>query len=163
MGDRGAGDVVANAEERAAMGAIVKEAISAGAVGFTTSRTVLHRSIEGETVPGTNADALELLTIAKSMCEAGSAVFEVATDLAPESNEFSWMDRIIDEMKCPVTYACVQNDIDPGQWQRLVDYAGQRPPGMYPQVAIRPPGMLICLEGSHPFVARPSYKVIANQ
>ena len=162
MGERGAGDVVANAEERAAMGAIVKEAVIAGAVGFTTSRTVLHRSIEGETVPGTDADALELLTIAKSMRDAGSAVFEVASDLAPESNEFAWMDRIIDEMKCPVTYACVQNDVDPSQWQRLVDYAGQRGPGMYPQVAIRPPGMLMCLDGSHPFVARPSYKAIAQ-
>lgn len=162
MGERGASDIAANAQERAAMADIVKQAIMAGAVGFTTSRTVLHRSVDGELVPGTEADAAELLTIAEGMRYAGAAVFEVASDLAPESKEFAWMDRIIDEMNCPVTYACVQNDEDPDQWKRLVDYAAARGPGMYPQVAIRPPGMLMCLEGSHPFVARPSYRAIAH-
>ncbi|MFT4583465.1 MAG: N-acyl-D-amino-acid deacylase [Gammaproteobacteria bacterium] len=163
MGERGAMDTQASEDERAAMANIVQQAVAAGAVGFTTSRTVLHRSIDGEVVPGTDADALELLTIAKGMQKAGSAVFEVASDLAPENNEFDWMDRIIDEMKCPVTYACVQNDEDPAQWQRLIDYAAQRNgQGMYPQVAIRPPGMLMCFSGSHPFVARPSYQAIAH-
>ncbi|MFT4562078.1 MAG: N-acyl-D-amino-acid deacylase [Gammaproteobacteria bacterium] len=163
MGEHGATDAQASEDERAAMANVVQEAIAAGAVGFTTSRTVLHRSIDGEVVPGTDADALELLTIAKGMQNAGSAVFEVASDLAPESNEFDWMDRIIDEMKCPVTYACVQNDEDPSQWQRLIDYAAKRDGrGMYPQVAIRPPGMLMCFSGSHPFVARPSYQAIAH-
>jgi N-acyl-D-aspartate/D-glutamate deacylase len=65
-------------------------------------------------------------------------------------------------MQCPVTYACVQNDDDPNQWRRLIDYAAKRTNGMYPQVAIRPPGLLMCLEGSHPFIARPSYKAIAH-
>ncbi|MDA0822257.1 MAG: amidohydrolase family protein [Proteobacteria bacterium] len=163
MGERGATDAQANEDERAAMANIVQQAVAAGAVGFTTSRTVLHRSIDGEVVPGTDADALELLTIAKGMRAAGSAVFEVASDLAPESNEFDWMDRIIDEMQCPVTYACVQNDEDPAQWRRLIDYAAKRNgQGMYPQVAIRPPGMLMCFSGSHPFVARPSYQAIAH-
>ncbi len=163
MGERGASDAEANADERAAMAAIVQESIAAGAVGFTTSRTILHRSIDGEVVPGTDADANELLAIAKGMRDAGSAVFEVASDLAPESDEFNWMDRIIDEMHCPVTYACVQNDADPTQWKRLIDYAAQRrTSGMYPQVAIRPPGMLMCLSGSHPFVGRPSYQAIEH-
>lgn len=162
MGERGAGDHAASEDECRKMAAIVGEAISAGAVGFSTSRTVLHRAIDGQVVPGTDADATELLSIAAAMRDAGSAVFEVASDLAPESEEFAWMDRIIDDMHCPVTYACVQNDDDPNQWKRLVDYAANRSSGMYPQVAIRPPGMLMCLEGSHPFVARPSYLAIAH-
>jgi len=162
MGERGATDAAAGEDERRRMAAIVGEAVSAGAVGFSTSRTVLHRAVDGEVVPGTTADAIELLAVAAGMRDAGGAVFEVASDLAPESEEFSWMDRIIDEMHCPVTYACVQNDDDPNQWRRLVDYAARRPRGMYPQVAIRPPGMLMCLEGSHPFVARPGYRAIAH-
>jgi N-acyl-D-aspartate/D-glutamate deacylase len=162
MGERGATDAAANADERGRMGAIVAEAVRAGAVGFSTSRTVLHRDVDGEVVPGTDADAIELLAIAAGMREAGGAVFEVASDLAPESDEFAWMDRIIDEMQCPVTYACVQNDDDPNQWRRLIDYVAKRTNGMYPQVAIRPPGLLMCLEGSHPFIARPSYKAIAH-
>ena len=131
MGERGATDAAANEDERRAMANIVGDAVRAGAVGFSTSRTILHRAIDGEVVPGTDADAIELLTIAAGM-------------------------------RCPVTYACVQNDTDPAQWKRLIDYAAARGPGMYPQVAIRPPGMLMCLEGAHPFLARPSYKALAH-
>jgi len=162
MGERGATDQDASAEERAAMAAIVGEGIRAGAVGFTTSRTVLHRAIDGEPVPGTSADALELLAIAKAMGEAGSAVFEVASDLAPESDEFAWMDAVIDEHRCKVTYACVQNNEDPAQWLRLLDHAARRGGGIYPQVAIRPPGVLMCLEGTHPFTGRPSYRALVD-
>jgi N-acyl-D-amino-acid deacylase len=162
MGERGASDQEANAEERAAMAAIVGEGIRAGAVGFTTSRTVLHRAIDGEPVPGTSADALELLAIAKAMGEAGSAVFEVASDLAPENDEFAWMDAVIDEHHCKVTYACVQNNEDPAQWLRLLDHAARRGGGIFPQVAIRPPGVLMCLEGTHPFTGRPSYQALAD-
>ena len=161
MGERGANNLDANADERAAMAALVKEAIVAGAVGFSTSRTVLHRAIDGAVVPGTTADALELTTIADAMGEAGGAVFEVASDLAPEGAELAWMDHIIDHAKCKVTYACVQNDDDPLQWQRLLAHAARRGGGLFPQVAIRPPGVLMCLEGTHPFTGRPSYRAIA--
>ena len=162
MGERGANNQAASAEERAAMAAIVQAGIAAGAVGFTTSRTVLHRAIDGEVVPGTTADALELTTIARAMGVAGGGVFEVASDLAPETSELAWMDAVIDEAGCKVTYACVQNNEDPSQWQRLLDYAARRGHGMYPQVAIRPPGMLMCLEGTHPFTGRPSYLALAH-
>ncbi len=161
MGERGATDIEANADERAAMAAIVKEGIAAGALGFTTSRTVLHRAIDGELVPGTTADALELTTIARAMGEVRESVFEVASDLAPESAELAWMNDVIGA-NCKVTYACVQNNDDPTQWQRLLDHAAQCGGGLYPQVAIRPPGVLMCLEGTHPFIGRPGYQAIAQ-
>lgn len=162
MGERAVTDVAASDDERAAMAAIVGEAVAAGAVGFSTSRTVLHRSVDGELVPGTEADAGELLAIAQAMGEQGGAVFEVASDLAPESAELGWMDRIIDETGCRVTYACVQNDEDPLQWRRLLEHAARRGGGMYPQVAIRPPGVLMCLDGTHPFTGRPGYLELAH-
>lgn len=162
MGERGATDEQATEQDRAGMGKIVGEALRAGAVGFTTSRTVLHRSIDGDVVPGTDADALELLAIGRSMRDAGGAVFEIASDLAPEVGEFSWMDKLADEENCRVTYACVQHDDDPDQYRRLLQHAENRRQGVYPQVAIRPPGVLMCLDGTHPFSARPSYKAIAH-
>ncbi len=162
MGDETATEGEASDAQREAMAAIVKEGIAAGAVGFTTSRTVLHRAIDGEVVPGTTADALELTTIARAMSEAGPAVFEVASDLAPEAAELEWMDQIIDETKLKVTFACVQSSEDPAQWQRLLGHAAQRSGGMYPQVAIRPPGMLMCLQGTHPFTGRTAYQAIAD-
>ena len=162
MGERGATNQDATAEERAAMAALVKEGILAGAVGFSTSRTVLHRAIDGEVVPGTTADALELTTIADAMGEAGGAVFEVASDLAPEARELAWMDHIVDVAGCKVTYACVQNDDDPLQWKRLLAHAARPGGGVFPQVAIRPPGVLMCLEGTHPFLGRPSYQALAH-
>ncbi|MGD9602205.1 MAG: amidohydrolase family protein [Gammaproteobacteria bacterium] len=162
MGERGATNAEATADERAAMAALVGEAIRAGAVGFSTSRTVLHRAIDGEVVPGTTADALELTTIADAMGAAGGAVFEVASDLAPEAAELAWMDHIIDRAHCKVTYACVQNDEDPLQWQRLLAHAARRRSGIHPQVAIRPPGVLMCLAGTHPFSGRPTYRALAH-
>ena len=162
MGERAITDVAASAEERHAMAKIVGQAIAAGAMGFSTSRTVLHRSIDGELVPGTEADQQELLDIATAMGNNGGGVFEVASDLAPESAELGWMDQIIDQTGCPVTYACVQNDEDPLQWRRLLEHAAHRGSGIFPQVAIRPPGVLMCLEGTHPFTGRPSYLEIAE-
>lgn len=162
MGERGASDEPATADDRRAMAHIVSEGIKAGAVGFTTSRTILHRSIDGEPVPGTNADAMELTAIADAMGAAGGGVFEVASDLAPENDEFAWMNHVIDKAGCSVTYACVQNSEDPAQWQRLLDYAARRGGGMVPQVAIRPPGVLMCLEGTHPFTGRPGYLELAH-
>jgi N-acyl-D-amino-acid deacylase len=162
MGERGATDEEANAEDRAGMGKIVAEAINAGAVGFTTSRTVLHRSIDGDVVPGTDADALELLSIGRAMRDAGGSVFEIASDLAPEAGEFAWMDRLADEENCRVTYACVQHDDDPEQYRRLLDHAERPGGGVFPQVAIRPPGVLMCLDATHPFSERPTYKAIQH-
>ena len=162
MGERGATNAAASADERAAMARLVGEAIRAGAVGFSTSRTVLHRAIDGEVVPGTTADALELTTIADAMGDAGGAVFEVASDLAPEAAELAWMEHIIEQSRCKVTYACIQNDDDPRQWQRLLAHAERRRGGIFPQVAIRPPGVLMCLEGTHPFSGRPTYQALAH-
>ena len=162
MGERGAANEPATEADRAAMAAIVRAGIQAGAVGFTTSRTVLHRAVDGEVVPGTHADTLELTAIARGMGEAGGAVFEVASDLAPETLELAWMDRVIDDFGCKVTYACVQNNEDASQWLRLLQHAERRGGGIHPQVAIRPPGMLMCLEGSHPFAGRPSYRALAH-
>jgi len=91
MGDRGARNEDATAEDIAAMSAIVAEGMAAGALGFSTSRTVVHTTKDGTVMPGTTAAADELLAIGKAMAGVGPGVFEVSAGMKPAEREFGWM------------------------------------------------------------------------
>ena len=121
MGERGAKNEKATPEDIEQMAAIVKEGLEAGALGFSTSRTLLHRAKDGEVVPGTYAEDEEVLGIGRMLGEVGHGVFEVASDLAPEGDELAWMSRLGKETGRPVSFACQQNPMDPDQWKRLLE------------------------------------------
>ena len=165
MGDRGANNEKATAEEVDAMAAIVKEGLEAGALGFSTTRTILHRAKDGELAPGTTADREEVVGIGRVLGEVGYGVFEVASDLAPEEEELDWMRQIGRETGRPVTFACLQNNEDPEQWKRLlaaVDEDRAEGGTLTPQVAQRPAGVLFSLESSgHPFILHAAYQKVA--
>jgi N-acyl-D-amino-acid deacylase len=165
MGDRGANNEKASPEEVDAMAAIVKEGLEAGALGFSTTRTILHRAKDGELAPGTTADREEVVGIGRVMGEVGYGVFEVASDLAPEEEELDWMRQIGRETGRPVTFACLQNNEDPEQWKRLLSAVDEdRAAGgtLTPQVAQRPAGVLFSLESSgHPFILHSAYQKVA--
>ncbi|MDH5236155.1 MAG: amidohydrolase family protein, partial [Acidimicrobiia bacterium] len=78
MGDRGAHNEPATPDDIEAMATIVREAIQAGALGFTTSRTLMHRAVDGEPVPGTFAAEDELFGIGRELGRLGAGLFEVA-------------------------------------------------------------------------------------
>src|SRR5277367_6518290 len=78
MGERGARNEPASPDDIAAMARLVQEAIEAGALGFSTSRTIGHRAIDGEPVPGTYAAEDELFGLGRAMAAGGQAVFELA-------------------------------------------------------------------------------------
>ncbi|NRA08543.1 MAG: amidohydrolase family protein [Myxococcales bacterium] len=173
MGDRGAHNEKASAEDIRQMAAITREALMAGALGFSTSRTILHRSKSGELVPGTVAGDEEVLGIGAALGEAGHGVFEVASDfaperaeVAPERSEIQWMRELSRRTGRPVTFACLQNDLSPDQWQRLLAYAQEDAASgghITPQVAARPAGLLMGLQSSlHPFITHPSYRKLAE-
>ena len=161
MGERGAKNEKASDEDVAAMAAIVREGLEAGALGFSTSRTMVHRAKDGEVVPGTYADENEIFGLGRMLGEVGHGVFEVASDLAPEGDELSWMSRLGKETGRPVAFACLQNPIDADQWKRLLESVDKdRAEGghLTPQVAQRPAGLLLGWESSfHPFLLRPAY------
>lgn len=165
MGERGANNEMASPQEVDAMAAIVKEGLEAGALGFSTTRTILHRAKDGELAPGTTADREEVIGIGRVLGEVGHGVFEVASDLAPEEEELEWMRQIGRETGRPVTFACLQNNEDPEQWQRLLaaveeDHADGGT--LTPQVAQRPAGVLFSLESSgHPFILHAAYQPLA--
>ena len=166
MGERGARNEKATPEDIDRMAAIVREAIEAGALGFSTSRTFLHRAKDGEPVPGTFASEDELIGIGRALGEAGAGVFECASDLADENAEIAWMHAISKETGRPVTFACLQGDHDPKQWQRLLAACEESAADggrVTPQVAARPAGLLMGLESTlHPFLLKPSYREIAH-
>ncbi len=166
MGERGAKNQKPTADDIERMAELVREGLAAGALGFSTSRTLLHRAIDGEPVPGTFAGEEELLGIGRALGQVGHGVFEMASDLAPEADEFCWMEKFAASTGRPITFACLQNDLNPDQWQRLLRFAedcAARGSRVVPQVAGRPTGLLLGLESSfHPFSTYPSYAEIAG-
>jgi N-acyl-D-aspartate/D-glutamate deacylase len=172
MGDRGARNESATPEDVAAMAQITEEALHAGALGFSTSRTLVHRAVDGEPVPGTFAAEDELFGIGRALARAGRGVFELAPagiageDLAAPEKEMLWMRRLAAATGRPVTFALVQHDMDPDQYRRLLELsregAAEGAP-VVPQVAGRPTGILMGWETTaHPFVEHETYKAIVG-
>src|SRR5690606_32808369 len=90
MGERGARNEEPTETDIAQMSKVVEEGLRAGALGFSTSRTILHKSVDRELVPGTTATKEELIGIGRAMGRVGHGVFEMASDLKREWNEFEW-------------------------------------------------------------------------
>jgi len=166
MGERGARNEAATGEDVAAMAAIVRDGLGAGALGFTTSRTLLHRAIDGEPVPGTFAAEDELLGIGRALGDNGCGVLELASDLMPEDTELAWMERVSTATGAAVTFACLQNDLDPAQWRRLLEAserAAARGARLVPQVAARPTSLLLGFQSTvHPFMGHAGYQAVAH-
>jgi N-acyl-D-aspartate/D-glutamate deacylase len=159
MGERGARNEPATPEDIEAMAAIVREGIEAGALGFSTSRTLAHRAIDGEPVPGTFAAEDELFGIGRVLGDLGTGVFELAPagalgeDLAAPEREMDWMRRLSAVIDRPVTFALSQNNADPLSWKRLLDLAGEaRADGVpvRPQVHGRTVSLLLGFQTFHP-------------
>jgi N-acyl-D-amino-acid deacylase len=151
MGERGARNEAATAEDIAAMRAIVLAAIRAGALGFSTSRTLGHRAIDGELVPGTFAAEDELFGLGSALGEAGAGVFELAPlgsageMLEDAWQEVDWMRRLSAAIDRPVSYVLLQADDDPELWRKQLAAsldACAEGAKLFPQIAGRPTGIL---------------------
>jgi len=160
MGERGAKNEPADPADIEAMAAIVRAGVSAGALGFSTSRTIAHMAIDGEPVPGTFAAEDELFGIGRVLGELGTGIFELAPagalgeDLAAPEREMAWMCKLAGAIKRPVTFAMTQNDHDPEAWRRMLDLcaeAAAEGADVRPQVAGRPINLLLGLQTFHPF------------
>ena len=167
MGDRGAANEAATALDLAAMAGLVTEALAAGALGFSTSRTPLHRSKAGELVPGTGAAAAELFAIADGMAAAGHGVFQFAPDHARlPVDEWPWMKELARRSGRTISVNLNQPDHDPEVWREvlvLLDEAAAEGLPLVAQVAGRSIGILYCLHGSlHPLLFHPAYAEVAD-
>ena len=160
MGERGARNEPATAADIEAMAEIVRQGIEAGALGFSTSRTLAHRAIDGEPVPGTFAAEDELFGIGSVLGELQTGVFELAPagvlgeDLAAPDKEVDWMRRLAAATGRPVTFALTQNNADPVAWRRQLDLAAEAAAEgvpLRPQVHGRTVSILLGFSTFHPF------------
>ncbi len=166
MGERGANNEAASPEDIAQMAKIVEEAIRAGALGFSTSRTMLHRSKDGVPVPGTFAGREELIGIGRAVHRGGGGVFEMASDLTPAEKEFEWMIELSKETGLLITYALLQGMAEDVGWRKILDMTGKAAAegaNIRAQIAVRPAGLILGWASTvHPFYFHPSYKEIAE-
>ena len=166
MGERGAANETASDADITEMAALVGEALRAGALGFSTSRTPLHRSKDGELVPGTSAEARELLGIGQAIRDAGHGVFQFAPDhaLVPVA-EWPWMRELAALTGQPVSVNLNQPNSAPEVWRDvlgLLEVAHADGLPIVAQVAGRTIGILYCLHGSvHPLLFHPAYAEVA--
>jgi len=166
MGDHGAVHDQATPEQIDAMRAVVAEALMAGAVGFSTTRTLLHRAKDGELAAGTIAAGAELVGIGAALTETGRGLVSVASDMFDPASEFEWMTAIASASGRPVTFACLESPIAPESWRDLIERANTaRANGanIVPQVAGRPASLLLGLESTAlPFMFHQAYAEIAH-
>ncbi|MFE4461025.1 amidohydrolase family protein [Nocardia tengchongensis] len=172
MGERGARNEAAAPEDIDLMAKLVREGIEAGALGFSTSRTIVHRAIDGEPVPGTFAAEEELFGIGQALADAGAGVFELAPagimgeDLAAPDRELAWMIRLAEKTGRTVSFGLLQHDGAPDDWKRLLDSSAAAFDAgipVRPQVSARPLGLLIGLQTFNPFSFRPSYQAAVER
>ena len=169
MGERGADATQrASGDEIEAMRRHCEASIRAGAMGFTTSRTWVHRTSAGEQIGTLNADAEEVLGIIAGLNAAGTGVVQLISDAYQSddndlvASELALLERIALGAKVPLSFTVQQNDKTPNRFRELLRAIGRwRSLGANAkaQVASRPIGVLIGLDAStSPFVFCPTYR-----
>ncbi|MBK6705566.1 MAG: D-aminoacylase [Caulobacteraceae bacterium] len=167
MGERGARNEEPTETDIAQMSNVVEEGLRAGALGFSTSRTILHKSVDRELVPGTTATKEELIGIGRAMGRAGYGVFEMASDLKREWNEFEWMGELSRETGLPVTFAALQSIAKELPLpEQISEMRAQNAKGanIVAQIALRGNGIVMAWQGTvHPFRFRPAWLEIIDK
>ncbi len=165
MGQRGADREPATAEDIAEMRRLTAEAIKAGAMGFSSSRTLNHRSSKGDPTPSLTAEIDEMVGIASGLKDAGRGVMEMISDFGDLDDEFSLLKEMVSVSGRPMSISLAQG-LSPNGWRKIlsrIEGASQEGLVMRGQVAPRPIGIIFGLTASlNPFIGRPSYMEIAG-
>ena len=153
--------VDASDEEISKMSELVTEAIKAGALGFSTSRTVLHRDIYGKYVPGTEASSEEMRALAFGVDKAGEGTLEITSDWLDEEMEMSWMKEYVKKSDCGLTFLQTKGDA-----VKTILFSEEhflKGKNIRPQFPGRNVGLMFGWETSvNPFMQFPAYKEIAD-
>ncbi|MEN3299741.1 amidohydrolase family protein [Pseudonocardia sp.] len=166
MGARAAAYEEATPEEIALMAKLAKAAVQAGALGFSTSRTLNHKSIDGELTPSYDVGADELVVIAKAVGETGTGVLQLVTDFPDPAKEFALLRRMVEESGRPLSVSLVQFPQDTGRHKQvlaMLERAWADGLEMRAQVAARPVGMILGLRNTlNPFMTNPVWRRLAD-
>jgi N-acyl-D-amino-acid deacylase len=164
MGDRGARREAPSAADLQQMRMLTAEAVRAGAIGVSTSRNMLHRTVAGDLAPSLHSEEEELLALAQGLRDAGAGVFQIITDIVADArDEFSLMRRLAEACERPLSFSLLQMPTgNPRMWRdylKGLEDANAAGLPMRAQVFPRPVGMLYGLDLSfHPFVLHPSFR-----
>ncbi|MGE0621096.1 MAG: amidohydrolase family protein [Pseudomonadales bacterium] len=155
-------DDVPTNEELAEMQALVREGIQAGALGFSSSRTWLHKDKHGVHVPGTFAGSDEMLALGLSMSGLNHGVFELVSDHLGDDDEWAWVQAFARETGRPVTLVATSAAAFEGnKMYRIAEAARQEGIEVRPQIAGRPTGVLHGLQSNfHVFMGHPSFAAL---
>jgi N-acyl-D-aspartate/D-glutamate deacylase len=172
MGERAAAREPATGREMGAMAELVEEALRAGALGFTSSRTINHRTRAGALAPTVTAAETELLTIADGVRRAGRGVLQMVDDFSElddggeDSTTFAMWQRVAARAGRPLSFSLAEFRPNPDRWRtilRHIEAANQAGIAIRAQVSSRAIGSTFGLSVSnHPFTACPSYQAIAH-
>jgi N-acyl-D-aspartate/D-glutamate deacylase len=175
MGERGAANEDATEDDLTEMARLVEEALDAGAVGFSTSRTIGHRAKSGRPVPGTFAPAEELLAIARAF--RGRGVFEAIVagtigslerlggEPTKPIEELPLLEAVSRASGRPVTFTVAQLFEDPDHWRIVLDAvsrANRDGASLRPQIIPRSVTIMTSLDAYHLFMGRPTYRKVAD-
>ncbi|MCA9687933.1 MAG: D-aminoacylase, partial [Myxococcales bacterium] len=130
-------------------------------MGFSTSRTPIHKGIDGEFVPGTFADERELFALGKAVVDGGGVMFQMTGNHVDMLEEYPWMRRLAEQIGCSVSFNLLQTDQKPDLWRPMLEHLDEAERvglPIYAQVAGRPNGILMTWAGTAvPFLPYPSY------
>ena len=161
MGDRGANRETATPEDIEKMADLTSEAVKAGALGFSTSRTLNHQTAEGQPTPTLTAELDEMVGIAKGVQAAGSGVMQVVTDFKGNDNEFELLKEMAKQSGRPLSVSVAQHHRVTDGWRNIlqtIERANSEGVKLAAQVCGRPIGVLFGLElTNNPFSAHPSF------
>ncbi len=165
MGQRGADREPATAEDIARMSALLAEALDAGAMGIATSRTIFHRSSDGQPVPTLDARDDELLALAQTLHDKGKGVFQIVEDLHLPGAGLGHMRRIAETAGRTLTFSIGTGNTAPYHWPRLLQElreANAAGVSMKAQLLPRAIGMMLGHELTlNPFYSTPTYVKLA--
>jgi N-acyl-D-aspartate/D-glutamate deacylase len=167
MGERGADHRARPSDDEiSAMARLAGEAVAAGALGFTSSRTRNHRTRDGAPTPSLSAGADELLGIARGLGRAGRGVVEIVSDFGDLDAEFALLRRMVEVSGRPMSISVAQSDLAPQGWRELLRRIGEAAAAGLPMKAQVPPraiGLLLGLQATlHPFCGHPSWREVAS-
>ena len=173
MGDRAVFDKPATTQEIERMKTIVREAMTAGAIGFSTGRSDVHKSSDGHWTPSSEANIAELTGIASALAESGHGVLQMVNDfdmIRPEDNfdaEFELTEAYFRAGKRPASISLMQRDFAPMDWLKIIEKSAKlNSEGLDInfQVAPRAIGTFLGLQSTfHPLMAFPSYLTIQDE
>jgi len=160
MGERCNTDYAPSEEEVEAMSALVREGVEAGALGFTSSKTLLHKDIKGEYMPGTFSGNEEMLALGLGMKGLNNAVFELVSDHLGDTEEWDWVSDFQKQTGLTVTLiATTAPAYENNHMYNIAEQARLEGREIRPQAAGRPTGVLHGLQSSfHAFVGHPTWR-----